>query len=141
MGPIKKAQRVAESVIGLDYFRAVGKINQAHCAYRLVISDGLACGRNASVSNQEICLFLDENDRVARAVVGSKGIYNDPEFLALEAEGKTHTNKLKPFDPADYLDSEESIAAFLDEFKDATPAELREAEETVERARARMEPA
>jgi len=138
MGTTKKSQRIAEAIIGLSYDSARKKLCHARRSFRFIISRGLACGRNASISNSEICVFLDENDRVARAVVGSKGIYNDPEFLALEAAGKTTLANCLPFDAADYLDSEEAIAAYLDEFKDDTPDMLASAQVDVARARARM---
>lgn len=51
----------------------------------------------------------------------------------------TDLNELQPFDPADYLDTEEAIAAYLNEFKD-DPEDVKSlAAATVARARARMQ--
>jgi hypothetical protein len=139
VGAIKKAQRVAEKLVGLHYNAAMRQLDGTRCRYRFIVSEGLACGRNASVGNSDICLFSDENDRITRAVVGSKGIYNDPEFLALEAAGKTHLAMCAPYDVADYLTSEEAIAAYADEFKDETdPKLVAHVQADIERARARL---
>jgi hypothetical protein len=90
MGIIKKAQRVAASVIGMNDNAATNKVLKAGCAVRFIVLEGKACGRNANVSNQDVCLFSDENGRVTRAVVGSKGIYQDPEYVSLEQRGEVH---------------------------------------------------
>jgi len=45
---------------------------------------------------------------------------------------------LKPFDPADYLDSEEGIEAYLEDARLDGVAALARADEVVARARARM---
>lgn len=46
--------------------------------------------------------------------------------------------ELKPFDPADYLDSEEGIEAFLEDARSFGEDALSDAREVVARARARM---
>jgi DNA-binding phage protein len=46
--------------------------------------------------------------------------------------------ELKPFDPADYLDSEEGIEAYLADARLDGPAAMARAMEVVARARARM---
>jgi DNA-binding phage protein len=46
--------------------------------------------------------------------------------------------ELKPFDPADYLDSEEGIEAYLADASQDGAASLSRAVEVVARARARM---
>lgn len=46
--------------------------------------------------------------------------------------------ELKPFDPADYLDSEEGIEAYLADARQDGPAAMARAVVVVERARARM---
>ncbi len=46
--------------------------------------------------------------------------------------------KTKPFDPADYLDTEEGIAAYLADARDFGPEAYAVAVEVVARARARM---
>lgn len=48
--------------------------------------------------------------------------------------------KTLPFDPADYLDSEESVAAYLADARTDGPEALSDAIEVVARARARMKP-
>jgi DNA-binding phage protein len=49
--------------------------------------------------------------------------------------------ELKPFDPADYLDSEEGIEAYLEDARLDGAAALSRAAEVVARARARMDEA
>ena len=46
--------------------------------------------------------------------------------------------ELKPFDPADYLDTEEGIEAYLADARLDGPAAVARAAEVVARARARM---
>lgn len=86
MRSIKQIQKLAASVIGMNDDAAFNKLIKAGCAVRSIVMEGRACGRNSNVSNQDVCLFSDANGRVTRAVVGSKRIYDDPEFLALEAQ-------------------------------------------------------
>jgi len=50
-------------------------------------------------------------------------------------------SELRPFDPADYLDSEAGIEAYLADARAFGPAALSDAVEVVARARRRMQPA
>jgi hypothetical protein len=94
MAVIKRAQRIADTVIGMKDEHAFRKALDAGCAVRYVVSNGKACGRNRTVSNSDLCLFSDAEGRIYRAVVGSKGIYDDPEYLALVQAGQVHTGEL-----------------------------------------------
>lgn len=92
MAVIKKAQRIADKLVGMNDTAAANKALDAGCKVRFIVMDGRACGRNANVSNYELCLFSDENSRITRAVVGSKGIYSDPEYVALVERGQVHAD-------------------------------------------------
>jgi hypothetical protein len=76
------AKRIAPTLVGLSESAASKKALNAGCAIQFIVMDGRQCGRNTSVGNAVVCLFADNKGIIFDVVVGSRGVYEHPAYLA-----------------------------------------------------------
>lgn len=87
------ALKFAPKLIGMKENTAVHEILRRGCAVQFIVMDGRRCGQNATVKNDTVCLFTDKGV-VFHVVVGSRGIYEHPYYLA--ATPRTPEDDLLP---------------------------------------------
>lgn len=79
---VNNAKTFAKTLIGLMDDVAMDEALREGFSARFVVMEGSRCGKNSDVSRDELCLFGGDDGRVFKVVVGSHGIYDDPDFLA-----------------------------------------------------------
>jgi hypothetical protein len=81
----KTALKVAPTVVGKHHDEAFITLLRAGLSVRFIVMQGKRCAVNTTQENDSVCLFTDEHDIVFKAVVGSYGIYDDPDYaVAME---------------------------------------------------------